>query len=111
MLHWYCDLCCNARCPQRIFTGRFPDFVDPFQRRTKRLSQALESIAFALGGPGGSRLSHKLHMVTSGDTLLRLVRQAPIQVPMVGCIVGIDDSAYCRGQRYGTLVCDLVKHP
>lgn len=100
--------CRNARCPQHIFTERFPDFVEPFQRNTKRLRQALEAIGFALGGQGGSRLCHKLNMPTSGDTLLRLVRQASIQIPNVGRVIGIDDWAYCRGQRYGTLICDLV---
>jgi transposase len=46
----------------------------------------------------------------SRDTLLRVVRRrsmpsatAPI------CIVGIDDFAWKRGQRYGTIVCDLER--
>ena len=46
----------------------------------------------------------------SRDTLLRVVRRraAPIGTAPV-TIIGIDDFAWKRGQRYGTLVCDLER--
>ncbi len=46
----------------------------------------------------------------SGDTILRLIRSAslaPITPPRV---VGIDDWAWRRGQRYGTIICDLERN-
>jgi transposase len=49
-------------------------------------------------------------MPVSGDTLLRMVREAasePIEAPRV---VGIDDWAWRKGQRYGTIICDLERN-
>ncbi len=48
-------------------------------------------------------------LVVSNDTLLRLVRRRvrpPAEAPR---IVGIDDWAWRKNQRYGTLICDLER--
>ena len=64
---------------------------------------------FALGGEPGSRLAARLSMPTSGDTLLRLVRAAELKPHSPPRVVGIDDWAWRRGQRYGTIICDLER--
>lgn len=66
-------------------------------------------IGFALGGEPGSRLASRLSIPVSGDTLLRLVRVAELESHPSPRIVGIDDWAWRRGQRYGTIVCDLER--
>jgi hypothetical protein len=46
-------------------------------------------------------------MSGSRDTILRLVRQRKRLEPTAPRIVGVDDWAWKRRQRYGTLICDL----
>src|SRR3546814_1029282 len=44
------------------------------------------------------------------DTLLRMIRSAPVPDFAAPTIVGIDDWAWRRGQRYGTIICDLERN-
>jgi transposase len=101
--------CGNAQCAQRIFTERLSEVVRPKARRTLRLGQSQLAIGFAVGGEPGSRLAHKLAMPVSGDTLLRMIRAAEFETPDAPRVVGIDDWAWRKGQRYGTIICDLER--
>ncbi|PAQ12499.1 hypothetical protein [Mesorhizobium temperatum] len=67
------------------------------------------AIGFAAGGEPGSHLSDRLAMPASGDTLLQMIRAAGFEPPEAPRVVGIDDSAWPMGQRYGTIVCDLER--
>ncbi|OAF06873.1 hypothetical protein AYJ54_18770 [Bradyrhizobium centrolobii] len=87
-----------------------PETARPKARRTSRLRDRQLAIGFAVGGEPGARLSHRLGMPTSGDTLLRMIRAAefkPLEPPRV---IGIDDWAWRKGQRYGTIICDLERN-
>lgn len=81
-------------------------------RRTSRLESIVHHLGIALGGRPAANLARRLMLPVSRDTLLRVVRR---RAPPIGAgpvaIIGIDDFAWKRGQRYGTLVCDLEQHP
>ena len=102
---FFCDV---EGCAQRIFAERF-EAVEPRARRTTRLDDVVHCLAIALGGRPAASLSRRLNVLVSNDTLLRMVRRrGPRSFPPPS-IVGIDDWAWRRNFRYGTLICDLER--
>ncbi len=104
---FHCDA---VLCDRRIFTERFDDGVlAPRARRTGRLDHVVYHLGLALGGRPAASFARRLMLPVSNDTLLRVVRRrgSPGFVPPT--VIGIDDWAWRRNQRYGTIVCDLER--
>lgn len=102
--------CRTPDCKVQIFTERLPGIAAARAQRSVRLAESLRAIGLVAGGEPGSRLAHRLAMPVSGDTLLRMIRLAPVPGFVAPTIVGIDDWAWRRGQRYGTIICDLERN-
>lgn len=99
--------CSDPRCSRQIFTEPLDGFAGKHARTTAGLARAHRAIGAALGGEAGARLAARMAMATSPDTLLRRVEHAEVPAPRSLRFVGIDDWAWCRGRRYGTIVVDL----
>ncbi len=101
--------CLNQRCKRKIFVERLPKIVPVYGRRTERLTSTLRILGDELLAEAASRVAVRLKMRASGDTLLRLIRQIPVHDATTPRVLGIDDWAIKKGQRYGTLLVDLEK--
>jgi transposase len=97
-------------CPRTIFAERLGGAIArPWARRSSRLENIVYHVGLVLGGRPGQSLARRLLLPVSKDTLLRVVRRcgAPQFVPPT--VIGIDDWAWRRNQRYGTIICDLER--
>jgi transposase len=100
--------CGEVACVREIFAERFDASVlSPWSRRTERLDQIVHHLALALGGRPAAGFARRLMMPVSNDTLLRVVRRRGRATFTPPRAIGIDDWAWRRNHRYGTLICDL----
>jgi transposase len=103
--------CSNTGCSRQIFGELLADSIAArAARRTSRLESIIHHLGVALGGRPAANLARRLMLPVSKDTLLRVLRRrtSPDGVCPIN-IIGIDDFAWKRGQRSGTVVCDLER--
>ncbi|HEY4386500.1 MAG TPA: transposase family protein [Ktedonobacteraceae bacterium] len=104
--------CQNPECRKQTFVEPLPEAVARYARQTKRFRITLTLFAVALSGQAGSRLLKQLGMAVSGETLLRLAKEAGAPAVKAPPILGVDDFAFKRGRTYGTILVDLgTNHP
>jgi transposase len=108
-LHVRRFFCSNPQCARLIFTERLPTVVAPYARRTTRLTDLFTLIGFALGGEAGKRLVVGMGLVTSPDTLLRLIRAQPEGRVPTPRVLGVDDFSFCKRKTYGTILLDVER--
>jgi transposase len=101
--------CPNAACGRKTFAEPLPLLVAPHAQRTRAVQDLLRVLGEVVGGEAGARLSHRLAMACSPDTLLRLVRRAPLPSPSPVRVLGVDEWAWRKRKSYGTILVDLER--
>jgi len=76
---------------------------------TDRLIKALQSTGVLTNGTDAAQIASSFGAPTTDKTIIRRVLQLPL--PSEGSVhkVGIDEWAWKKGHRYGTLLVDLEK--
>jgi transposase len=103
---FFCDA---VSCERGTFAERLDGTPAPKARRTSRLDEVIFCLAIALGGRPAAALAKRIEVKVSNDTLLRTVRRRGAPAPVAPSVIGIDDWAWRRNFRYGTLICDLER--
>ena len=102
-------VCSTPVCPRKIFTERLPGLVQSYARMTPRLIMLVQALGLVSGGQMGTRLADRSGIATTPSTLLRHLMQLPAPMARAVRVLGIDDFAWKKRFRYGTLLVDLER--
>lgn len=100
--------CEEGSCNQKFFTERL-DGLKSHCRRTNRFTNHLLAIGMKTGGNAGAKLANSLGIPTSATTILRILHGAQNFEFETPRILGVDDWAFLKGRKYGTILVDLEK--
>src|SRR5262249_423928 len=67
----------QAGCAKKTFVEQVPGVTTRYGRQTGPADQVVASVAMALGGRAGARLTERLAVPVSRMTLLRVIRRVP----------------------------------
>lgn len=102
--------CKEASCHRKIFVERLLPFLKAWARVTTRLYETLQNIGLATSGMLGARLTDRMGIDTSRNTILRRIMALPSEPVESVVEVGIDDFSFRRGRKFGSIIVDMQSH-
>jgi transposase len=110
LLHVRKFFCEVTTCARKIFVERIAPFVEPWARVTTRLSESVQVIGLATGGMLGARVTDRLGIQTCPIAILRRMMALPTAPVEQVVELGIDDFAFRRGRKFGSILVDMQSH-
>lgn len=99
--------CENSNCDQKVFCEELSGFTGKYRRMTSHCEDLVASIALNTSCEAASGICKYMGVKISGDTAIRILMRKATVEPVCGEIIGVDDWAFKKRERYGTIVCDL----
>ncbi len=90
-------------------TFRLPQITSPHGRFTFGLRQFLGQLGREQGGASGARSATLQGVQVTARAILRFMQALPLPAIAPPRVIGLDEWARIRGQRYGALVVDLER--
>lgn len=104
--------CDNDECDTVTVAETYQGFLNSYSRMTERLEDFICTLALETSCEGASRICRQIGINISGDTIIRLLLKRFENQPSTeyGDVIGIDDFAFRKRHKYGTIIVDEKSH-
>ncbi|MDK2905902.1 MAG: transposase [Eubacteriaceae bacterium] len=105
-------ICDNEACPVRTVAETFNGFLNPNRRMTQRCEDFICMLAMETSCEGCARICQAMNLHISGDSVIRFLTEHYEAQPAPVCseTIGVDDFAFKKRSRYGTVIVDEATH-